>query len=204
VAFAAGVGLLLGGRGAARTWGGAALALPALALSPWPGGAVLAAMGPLVARGSREGAFGPVVVVTLGVLAAAEGLRAAGAGAPLPTVDASPGVPEVVHALPPGPLLELPLGRGAARRALAAQLEHRRAVSVDRAGQPVAEAMDLGRVFAGGGCADPGALGYAGLVVRREAELRNVANLRACLGTPLADDGTTAVWALVAPPHTSR
>jgi hypothetical protein len=37
-------------------------------------------------------------------------------------------------------------------------------------------------------------LGYAVVVVRREAELRSIAPVQACLGAPFADDGVTAVW----------
>jgi hypothetical protein len=74
------------------------------------------------------------------------------------------------------------------------QLAHGRPVAVDRTGTPVPEAFDAARALAVGGCPAVWERGYAVVVVRREAELRSIAPVQACLGAPFADDGVTAVW----------
>jgi hypothetical protein len=173
-----------------------------------PAAALLACAGALASVGARARAAtaGAVAVLLAAaiVLGGARGLGVRGSVSTAPLA-----VPEPVRRLPPGPVLDLPLAPGQLRERLIWQRAHGRPVAFDSAGLVDPEVLALATALArpdgaeaetpaapGSSCPDPRRQGFRSLVVRREAEFRDLGRLVACLGPPSASAGDLAVWDL--------
>jgi hypothetical protein len=137
----------------------------------------------------------PAIPVLTGVLVVGEGFK--GSSWPVPT--ASLDVPELLSDIP-GPVFDLPATRAACRRSLYQQTLHQKPIACGPDGflaEEVRQAITQS-------CPNVQAVGFRSLVVRREAEYRNLEKLVSCLGSPTKDDGKTAIWIFSPdPPHPS-
>jgi len=137
----------------------------------------------------------------LGALVVGEGWK--GVSVDLPLAGASLDVPEAVHAIPPGPVLDLPATRSAAPRALFFQIFHQQPIAVSADGLVPAQVDQAVRSLSSGSCPDLQALGFHSLLVRREQQFLALAPLVACYGTATVDDGKTALWTRLTPAATA-
>lgn len=201
VGFTAIAGLLLAAAGArAWAWVGGLALLGSLLTGPVPPERFLhlvplaAALGGLEAARKTWPAWGPVVAVLGGAALLGEGWQ--GVATPVPLLTAPLADPAPVEQLAEGPVLDLPLTRGPARRALWYQVHHRHPIAPDADGLVTADVAELGATLSAGGCADPATLGFTTVVAQREGPLRELGPLTTCLGKPTWDDGAVAVWRL--------
>ncbi len=198
-----------------RALGAAALVCALAACVPGglhlvPGASMLAgasALATLRARVLPENAGALAVLLAASLVA--DGARGVGLRGSVPT--ASLEVPEVVHRLAPGPVLDLPLAPGKLRERLYWQLVHERPLATDAAGLVAPEVLALATSLARADdrspattCPDPRVLGFRSLVVRREAEFHDLATLVACFGPPTASTDDLAVWDLTALPGPAK
>ena len=117
-----------------------------------------------------------------------------GVATPVPLATSPLADPAPVTELAEGPVLDLPLTRGPARRALWYQVHHQHPIAPDADGLVTNDVADLAATLTSGGCADPSALGFTTVVARREGPLHELGPLLQCLGKPSWDDGAVAVW----------
>ena len=199
VGFVAVAGLLLAAAGARRfAWLGGLALVGALLTSPIPPERFLhlvplaAALGALTAARGTWPAYAAVIAVLGGAALVGEGWQ--GVATPVPLATSPLADPAPVTELAEGPVLDLPLTRGPARRALWYQVHHQHPIAPDADGLVTNDVADLAATLTSGGCADPSALGFTTVVARREGPLHELGPLLQCLGKPSWDDGAVAVW----------
>ncbi len=186
---------------ARRMVAGAAIALALAGVrSPLPTDRLLILVPLYAALGAAAASarWFPSIHVQSGLLCGALLLGEAWMGAsvplPLPRVALAP--PEPLAAVPPGPVLDLPATPGASQKSRYFQSIHGQPIAGDPQGQLHPSVLEHVDALVAGSCPDLHAAGFRSVIARREQSFVQIGSLITCLGTPRADDGNVAVWAL--------